>query len=380
MPPRMSGRRGTKKLCVAITGHGFGHATRTAEVVRELHSLCAELEITISSTVPRRFIEQAIGGPILYRPQSYEPGTIQKNCFEVDIAGTRAAYLQHLEERPERIRAEVDFLRREAFSGLLADIPAIAIAAAHAAGIPAVGLWNFTWDWILEPILAATDGADSRVADVPKLIREDYSLADLHLRLPFSPPKSPYARVEPVPLVGRKSSASREATLGRIGLDPSDSRPIVLVAMSGWDCTSWSPIQIQGCEGFRWVVAGDVPLISRAPICRIPAIQGPGYTFFDLVRSADAVLSKPGYGIASECVVNRTPLLGVERRDFKESHELVRGLRDFGPFVEISLCDFHAGNWQPSLEALLGTPRAWKPIEENGARLVAERLRAFFDF
>ncbi len=363
---------------MAVTGHGFGHATRTAEVLRELVLLCPSMEVTVSSTVPRRFFDNGLGSQVTFRSQAYEPGTVQKSCFEVDLSATRLVYRRYLDERKERLQVETEFLSAGGFDGVLADIPAIPVAAARACGIRVAGLWNFTWDWILEPIVREARVPDPLLASLPLLLHEDYAAAGLHLRLPFSAAETTLPNVEDVPLVGRKSRAQRHSTLEKVGMSAEDSRSVVLVAMGGWECRRWDPIKPRGCEDFRFLVVGDVPIESGAEVQRIPARLGEGYAFCDLVAAADLVLSKPGYGIASECVVNRTPLLGVERRGFREAPELSRDLSTFGPFREISLRDFFAGRWAEPLQAILEDKREWRPIEENGAQTVAKRLRDYF--
>jgi hypothetical protein len=361
-------------LC--ITGHGYGHATRCRAVLRELLRLCPSLQVTVSTTVPGHLFESGIAGSVSWREQDYEPGTVQKNCFEVDTVATRAAYTRYLAEREDRVSAEVDFLRAGDFHGVLADIPAVPLAAASTAGIPAAGLWNFTWDWILEPILGGERGGglESLVA----LLQADYATAALHLRLPFSTRETDLEGVEDVPLVGRKSSMARDTVLERVGLDTNDSRPLVLVAMGGWECRTWSPIAVEGCLDVRFLVVGDVPVRLRTDVTRVPVELGAGYAFSDLVAVSDVVLSKPGYGIASECVLNRTPLLGVERRGFREAPELVRDMKAFGPFDEISLADFFAGRWERALLSLLESDQAWQPVPEDGAQVVARRLCEYF--
>lgn len=371
--------RTVKRLAVAVTGHGFGHATRTAAVLQGLLELRPSLDVTVSSTSPRRLFENVLKKRFAYRQQAYEPGTVQKNCFEVDANATLRLYRHYSEEREARLRAETEFLRSGGFSGLLADIPAIAIRAAADAGIPAAGLWNFTWDWILEPILSESRTPDPTLRSLPAILHEDYSLAGLHLRLPFSPRETSLAKVEDAPLVGRKSMATREATLERVGLAPDDGRPVVLVAMGGWDCGDWRPISVDDCTDMRFLVVGDVPLESRSETRAIPASLGKGYSFCDLVAACDVVLSKPGYGIASECILNKTPLLGVERRGFREAPELVRDMSMLGHFREISLEDFFAGRWNTHLREILAERHVRQAAREDGASKIAERLIRYFD-
>lgn len=370
-------------LLLAITGHGFGHATRSGEVLRELRAQAPGIAVTVSTTVPARFFARGEGGPLHHREQAYEPGTIQANCFAVDLEGTRAAYREHAEERKALLERETRFLAEGGLTGVIADVPAAPLRAAHRLRLPSAALWNFTWDWILEPILCGGRTSSRARAGSPRALveelREDYELAGLHLKLPFSPLATTLPRVEEAPLVGRISHQTREITLARLGLDANDSRPVVLVAMGGWSCGNWKPIRVEGLHGYRLLVVGDIPLETEAPVRRVPFELEPGYHFFDLVRAADVVLSKPGYGIASECIINRVRLLGVERRDFREIPELLRDIRELGPFEELSLEDFFAGRWEGAIQRTLASSTPWKPIPLDGARRVARRLLDHFE-
>ena len=49
-----------------------------------------------------------------------------------------------------------------------------------------------------------------------------------------------------------------------------------------------------------------------------------GLRYEDLVAAVDVVVTKPGYGIISECVANDTALLYTSRGDFVEYDVLVR--------------------------------------------------------
>ena len=48
------------------------------------------------------------------------------------------------------------------------------------------------------------------------------------------------------------------------------------------------------------------------------AMYDRGYRYEDLVRAVDVVVTKPGYGIISECIANDTALLYTSRGDFRE--------------------------------------------------------------
>lgn len=382
------------RILYAVTGHGFGHATRAAEILRAWVDLCPTLEPHVASTAPPRLFRTEAGAQLPQHARAYEPGTLQRSCFEVDVEGTRAAYRAHLAERPDRVTGEARFLQSLSIEGVVADVPALALEAAEGLGLPTAAVWNFTWDWILEPILdphadddfQVEGGAEGRplpqdddLRALPGRLRAVYARAGLHLKLPFSPLQPLFERVEEAPLVGRRSRADRAATLRAVGLDPTDRRPVVLVGMGGWECASWSPIPLRGCGDLRFLVVGDVPLLTEACVASVPATLVPGVAFSDLVAAADLVLSKPGYGVASECALHGRPLLGVERRGFREAPELSRDLAAMIPLGELSLRDFFAGSWERGLVSLLEapSPRA-TPLPHDGARVVVARLARHF--
>jgi hypothetical protein len=375
----------TPRVVFAITGHGYGHATRNLLVLRELIALAPGVKVTVSTSLPEEAFRDRIPKGIAWESRRYEPGTAQKGILDVDPAATRELYRQHLRERPALLEDEIRFLRSGRYTGVVADIPALPLAAARAAGIPSCGIWNFTWDWILEPILSSEEfssgdlATDRELASVPGLLREDYASATLHLRLPFSPRDSTLPRIEDVPLVARKAKMKRADLLRKVGLDPADSRPVVFVAMGGWSCGSWETIEVKGCREYRFLVLGDVPFAVSSPVVRATGRLGVDYDSPDLVAAADVVLSKPGYGIVSECALHRTPLLAVERQGFLEVPELIRGFSALGPFEELPREEFFRGNWEPYLDRLLDRPRTWRAVAEDGARVVAARLAALFE-
>jgi len=354
----------------ALTSHGFGHAARSLRVAGELLSRHPSLDLTIATRVPRWFVESRLPRPVKFREVCYEPGAAQINCFEVDVEGTRAAYDEFFRDRPSRLEDERRFLAETSPVGVVCDIPAVPIRAATELGIPVVGVSNFTWDWILEPILPR---------EHIEALREDYRLGDLYLSLPFGPGTSPFRETEHVPLIAPGVARDRCEVLESIGLSDESDRPIVLVTIGGWGAAEWSPICVGGCEGYQFVLVGDLPVETHAPTVRLPDGLTDGLEVADLVAAVDLVLTKPGYGMASECVRHRTPMLGIERRDFREEGELLRGLRDAGPFETISLEDFFGGFWDRPLRELAANRSSWRETPLDGTREVARRLGEFFE-
>lgn len=356
------------RILLALTSHGLGHLTRSLEIARELRDLHRGIEWIVATTVPEARVALGLPPPFRYRPVGYEPGTLQKTCFELDREGTRTAYQRFIGERRRRLAEETAFLRQSGCSAVVSDVPALPIAAAAALGLPAIGVANFTWDWILEPLLAggATDA-------IPGQLAADYASGLAHLRLPFGPETSPFPASEPAPLVSRHARSEPETTRAQLAVQ-RDGRKLVLVCPGGWSSDDWSPIHVPGGADFRFVTVGDLPVSADAPLIALPHDLPPGLAFPDLVAAADVVLAKPGYGIASECWLHRTPLVSIERPDFRETELLEEQFARIGPAARLRLAPFFAGDWQGALVRALSAPTAWVDPPAGGARRVARRL------
>jgi L-arabinokinase len=357
------------RVLFALTSHGLGHLTRSLAVARALRARSPAVELLVATTHPRARVALDLPEPIEWHAVDYEPGTLPRSCFETDLEATRAAYLRFDAARDARRAEERSFLRAARCDALVCDVPALAVAAAAELGLAAIGLANFTWDWLLEPITAGTPAEAARLR-----IAEDYARGSLHLRLPFGPEESPFPRSEPAPLVCRRARLAPAALRARLGLPEREERRLVVVCPGGWSPDAWSEIHVSGCDGFRFVTVGDLPVRADAPLLALPHALCEGVTLPDLVAAADLVLAKPGYGIASECAAHRTPLVAIERPDFRETPVLLAGFRALGPCTALSLRDFFAGRWEGALRAGLADVTPFAPLPEDGAARVAQRI------
>lgn len=360
----------------AITSHGLGHLTRCIAVAQELHKQQPELQLAFSTTIPEDRLRRELTFPFLYRSCAYEPGTAQKNCFELDLETTRRQYREFFAERASKIAEEEAFLKSIGCTGVVSDASALAIRAASNLQLPNLVLANFTWDWILEPIL--TELEDLKILTT---LRSDYAAGDLHLQYPFGPDKSPVLRTEKVPMVSRVAGQSPASVRDQLGLPSRKEDPLtlVLVCPGGWDPEAWDPIHIESCENYRFVLVGDLPVTSPQPSLHLPHDLPGGIQFTDLVAAADIVLTKPGYGMASECLRHKTPLLSIERPGFRETEILLGQLQRLGPVGKISLKNFFAGRWNKDLDSTLAQDTPWSEQDprasERVARTIAKHLR-----
>ncbi|RJP79895.1 MAG: hypothetical protein C4524_04535 [Candidatus Zixiibacteriota bacterium] len=356
-------------LAVYASAHGYGHASRSHEVARALVEMRPGTRVIFCSAAPPGFFTGETREGITYRSVSLDAGVRQRDSLSMDLPGTLDD-LARLESQWEALaQAEAGFLRREGIGLVLADLPPLAFEAAARAGVPVCGLANFSWDWIYAGY------AREYPAFRPHLrrIRRAYRHARILFRLPFAGRMDAFPRSEDVPLVARHSGLGREEARRRLGLP--NGTPVALFSFGGF-----------GLDLRRaGTAAGDLILITTDPSpdpglpflhltdARLAALQ---LRYPDLVAAADAVVSKPGYGIVSECLANRTRLLYTPRGAFREYPVLVRQMKLRLPAREVSLEALAGGAWRDDFRRLCDLPFP-PPPDTRGAEAVARRLLEF---
>jgi UDP-N-acetylglucosamine:LPS N-acetylglucosamine transferase len=96
--------------------------------------------------------------------------------------------------------------------------------------------------------------------------------------------------------------------------------------------------------------------------------------YVDLVRAADVIVSKPGYGIVADVIRHQVPLLYTDRGDFAEYPYLVKALEDCATADYIPQEDLIFANLTPYLNRLLTKERHWPAVSINGASVASEKL------
>src|SRR5216110_3985934 len=106
-----------------ITGHGFGHARRSVELIRQLMTLRPDVEIFFRTTAIPRIFEELGTSRIHLERVELDPGAIEKDLFNIDHAATAAAVRGAVAKRDQLIASELPFLRRQKIQLILCDIP-----------------------------------------------------------------------------------------------------------------------------------------------------------------------------------------------------------------------------------------------------------------
>jgi hypothetical protein len=109
------------------------------------------------------------------------------------------------------------------------------------------------------------------------------------------------------------------------------------------------------------------------------AMYDAGVRYEDLVAAAEAVVTKPGYGIIAEAIANDAAVLYTARGHFPEYDVLVEEMPKYLRVAAFSHDDLFNGKWEPHLDKLLAQPKPKKKPDTNGADVAADILLKALD-
>jgi UDP:flavonoid glycosyltransferase YjiC (YdhE family) len=352
-------------VALYVSGHGFGHAVRSAEVAREL--LARGARVLVRTEAPLWLFPAAVE-PLATPGYPLDVGVAQRDGLELDVEETRRRWGAFADAFPARVEQEAVSLRAVGADVLVGDIPPIAFAAAGRASVPSAALGNFGWDWIY----AAWPGFERAI----DCVREAYHRADVLLRLPLHAVDQDafpaFRSIVDLPLIARRATRPRAAVRAELGI-PLDARA-VLLSFGGFDAASLDLNALGAWRNYLFVLtplAENHPSLGPPNVRLLPRNQ---VEYASLLAACDAVVTKPGYGIVADSLANHVPVLYTDRGPFREYGILTKALEMFGRARYIRQDDVRRGLLGPHLDALLALHTPWRSVPLEGACVAAERV------
>jgi hypothetical protein len=322
------------QVAVLCSAHGFGHLTRQLAIGEELARLGARP--VFFTAAPREVVEGFLPGAEVV-PWAVDVGLAQRDGLSEDLPLTLARLAERCSEAAiDRLAAAL-----RGFGRAVVDIAPSALEACRRAEVPALAVGNFDWAWIY-----------GHYPELQAWARRFASWQAGHrvLALWPGPPLTGFAGVERFGLVGRRRPAQRLASRS------------VLVSFGGFGLDELER-RLPRVPGVTYVLTPPV-----APIDRSDCLYVEGVPFPALVAGADAVYTKPGYGILAEAALAGTPIAWVDRGSFPEAPFLEEAMAARGD-VKVR------GGLAEALDRLFSRPRP-EPVDPGGAREVAARILA----
>jgi hypothetical protein len=352
-----------------VSGHGYGHATRTSEIVRALVALQPEWTIHVRSNVPAHLMSDIERVQFHGLLESLDPGVVEENdSLGVDVSATLKEIERYHHRRTELVAEEVRWVDSLEFSLIIADFPPLAGEVAAACGVPCVGIGNFTWNWIYEPFFQGIGRND-----LMHSIRDGYSRMDCWLRLPFNHnDEGLFRRVVDMPLVARRPRREPVDVLRQLNIDSADRRPLIVLAMRGRIPRAARAAAADANPDWLFLHFDSQNVGSHGN--EVAVSLSPELLFTDVLNVCDVAVSKYGYGMVSECIGTKKRLLCPPRRLFREDEifdrEIDRQLR----IARISRDDFLAGRWSEAIRWLLDQESIEPTLAIDGADACAREI------
>lgn len=352
-------------LLVDISSHGYGHLAQVGPVLRALRSHVPDLRITVRSALPESVLRQRIGGPMRILSVSKDVGMRMASAMDVLPEESAQDYRVLHQDWRGTVAREADALRRIAPDLILADVPYLTLAAAAAAGIPAIAMCSLHWG----DIYARYCDQSPEAGRITQEILDAYRQAQVFIQLAPHMPMTELPRRRPIGPVAQQGSNRRRDLGLRLGL--SGAERLVLIGLGGVD----TRLPIDGwprLRNIRWVVPGEWgPL--RSDCLSLDALDMP---FIDVLASCDLLITKPGYGAFTEAACNGIPVLYVRRGDWPEEPYLTDWLESHGRAAQVGRVDLEAGRIGEPIEGLLSVPPP-PPPAATGAAEAADILAAY---
>ena len=352
-------------LCYYVTGHGFGHAIRTTQILK---ALPPDLPLILKTTAPERIFREELPGRAFEHVRAeYDCGCLQSDSVTTLPRETLTRYAEIARQNTARLPEEIAFLKRNGVRCVVSDVPPFPLHAARMAGVPSVAVANFTWhDIYSEYVETPADAA------LVSEMASQYSEAAVACLTPLDVPTvgDVFPNVLRVPLVARRGRNVRPSLIDELEIPPGKRLALLYLGNWGLDIL-WSALE----RWTDWVFLLDRPLPE--PIANAQAFDPSHWRYADVAASVDAVVSKAGYGTVTECIANSVPLIYLPRQGFVEHASLVLGMKAWGGGIEIPEDAFLAGDWGEALTAAAQVTLNPNAYETNGADVIAQKIMEY---
>ena len=258
----------------------------------------------------------------------------------------------------------MEFIEHENIGVVVADIPAIPLEAAKRSGVPAIATGNFGWDWIYSDFVKF----DPRWKIHVEKFRNVYRQTDLLLRQPFAESMAAFPKQIDLPLLAKPGTDRRKMIAKATGTDPAKQWVLLSFTSLNLDSHALDTLShLRQCDLFS-----VEPL--EWPGSAVKCLKRSLASFADILASMDVVVTKPGFGIVSDCIANDKPIIYTDRKNFLEYPVLVEGIENYCRNAFIPGTELYAGELGRALDKIGSAPPPPEKIPRGGAKIAARHI------
>lgn len=350
-----------RHLFVDISAHGLGHLAQTAPILDALHQSTTDLRLTVRSGLAPEKIKARIAAPFEFIAGEPDFGFVMRDALSIDLALSAQRYRERHEAWRHTVAREAAFLKGQGVDLVFSNVAYLPLAGAAQAGIPAVAMCSLNWADLFAHYFGKEDWAAAVHADMTSA----YAGAKAFLRVTPGMPMSTLDRLRIVGPIAQVMAPQRAALAGRLGLSAADRW--VLIGLGGIEhrlpVARWPRL-----PGLVWLVPKHWEVV-REDMCS----YGQDLSFAELLASADALITKTGYGSFVEASCHGVPILYLPRPDWTEETSLVEWLGHNNRYATLSPAEADSGGFIERLEQIWRANPPPRP-SPSGIRQVCDYL------
>jgi UDP:flavonoid glycosyltransferase YjiC (YdhE family) len=284
-------------ICFYLTGFGFGHLTRSLAIMEQLLKSRPDIHIIIKAD--DRLLEKAgqylagyQGRFILRSFRSHFSIFFDSVSFCVDRQATRDDICRWIDTLPASAEQETYFLKNNQVQLVVSDIVPEAFEAASQAGVPSMGISNFTWYEICVDVLGEDPALQTLLAMYKKargMMVYPYSTGQL----------IPIDHTIAVGAVARPFDQGKVHEL-RLQYKHSD-RPLVFLSVGG--STRVEAVPLRSDMDYLVTMGVDVP--QGPNVHRLPADMPDSHNY---LAACDLAITKCGWSTVAEATLAKVPM------------------------------------------------------------------------
>ena len=349
-------------LYLAITNHGFGHATRAASVAATLRQARPDIDIILATTAPQWLLQSYLKPErVTYRSVSFDIGVLQSDSLTMDKAATLEKLTWIRDYQDEILAPEIEFIQNTGVDLIFGDIPPLLTQLAKAADLPCWMMGNFGWDFIYRP----WGGEFEPMAD---WIAECFGDCDRVFRLPFHEAMTAFPNITDVGLTGGTPKLSADAVRDKFGITAPPDRTILLT-FGGLGLAQIPYEKALGAYPDWQFITFDRQAPELPNLIKIPEI---GLRPADIMVVCDLIVSKPGYSTFAEACRLQRGVVTLPREGFAEAPLLLDGIQRHAYHQILDNNTFFEGDWSFLEQPLL--PPTGEKLAQNGNEVIANAI------
>ncbi|MGB3299204.1 MAG: glycosyl transferase [Phormidesmis sp.] len=352
-------------LYIAVTNHGFGHATRAAsiatEVQRRAQAVGLPLTLIMATKAPKWLLDSYLTGDYIHRPVSFDVGVLQSDSLTMDKPTTLRMMQDIQANQAHLIAQEAAFLQRAEVDLVISDIPPLIGKIAQVAKVPCWFIGNFGWDFIYR----AWGEEFSEFAAIADWIGECFAVGDRTFRLPFHEPMAALPNITDVGLTGGNPAYSEAHLRGLLNSAVPLERT-VLLTFGGLGLSQIPYGALSQFPDWQFITfdtqAPELPNLYKVSDRKMRPV--------DWMILCDRIVSKPGYSTFAEACLLDKGVITITREGFAEAQILIDGIQDYAHHRIVEANDFFSGDWS-FLTGVLAPPRKAEKLDKGGKRAIA---------